>query len=146
MTLLDWRRRVAARYADVRAGADTDPVGSLARFRAAREQLFREHPDTPLGADRPATFAGLAWWPHDPAMRFEVPVEPLPPLPAAAASLTGDTCALTRIGRVRLPIVLRVRPALELSARAAVQHAGRAGARRRTPETSTATRPAIPAR
>ena len=104
MTLLDWRRRVAALYADVRANAGADPAGTLARFRAGRERLFREHPDSPLGPDRRATFPGLAWWPHDPALRFEADVEPLPPLPRTAASITGDTFALTRIGVVRLPV------------------------------------------
>ena len=42
MTLLDWRRRVAALYAEVRATSEQDPAGTAARFRAGRDRLFRE--------------------------------------------------------------------------------------------------------
>ncbi len=104
LTLLDWRRRVAALYADVRANAAADPIGSLARFRAGRDRLFREHPDSPLAPERRAAFAGVPYWPHDPALRFEAVVEPLPPEPAVVASLTGEEFPLERIGRVRLPV------------------------------------------
>jgi uncharacterized protein (DUF1684 family) len=74
LTLLDWRRRVAALYAAVRAEAGADPEGALARFRAARDRLFAEHPDLPLPADKRPAFAGLPYWPYDPSLRFEVEV------------------------------------------------------------------------
>ncbi len=46
--LADWRRRVAALYVDVRALAASDPVAAWDRWREGREQLFREHPQSPL--------------------------------------------------------------------------------------------------
>jgi uncharacterized protein (DUF1684 family) len=112
LTLLDWRRAVAALYADVRAHADRDPEATLARFRAGRDRLFREHPDSPIPAGDRTAFAGLPYWPHDPALRFEVAVaeapplvvEEAPPLRVMATSLGGDEYPLERIGRVRLPI------------------------------------------
>jgi uncharacterized protein (DUF1684 family) len=112
LTLLDWRRAVAALYADVRAHADRDPEATLTRFRAGRDRLFREHPDSPIPAGDRAAFAGLPYWPHDPTLRFEVAVaeaRPLavaeaPPLLVVATSLGGDEYPLERIGRVRLPI------------------------------------------
>lgn len=104
MTLLDWRRRVAAMYADVRADAERDPMGTLERFRAARDDLFRSHPDSPLApGDRPG-FAGVPYWPYDPALRFEAVVEPAPPAATTAISITGEGFGLERIGVVRLPI------------------------------------------
>ena len=110
LTLLDWRRRVAALYRDVRATNDADPTGTLARFRAAKDELFAGHPETPLlPADRDG-FDGLRYWPYDPALRFDVTVEPAPPTEAPGAhalqalSVTGDAFALERIGRIVLPV------------------------------------------
>ena len=104
MTLLDWRRRVAAMYAEVRASAGRDPAGTLDRFRAERDRLFREHPDSPLPPQARAGFRGIPYWPYDPAMRFAVDVEPLPAEPVTATSLAGEDFRLERICRVRLPI------------------------------------------
>jgi uncharacterized protein (DUF1684 family) len=104
MTLLEWRRAVAALYEDARRTSDREPAAALARFRAGRDRLFREHPDSPLAADVRASFPGLRYWPHDPALRFEAVVETLPPEPAAARSIAGESFPLIRIGRVRLPI------------------------------------------
>ena len=111
MTLLDWRRRVAAMYADVRASAERDPERTLERFRAQRDALFRDHPQSPLAASARSAFAGVPYWPHDPAARFEADVEHLPPPtevgPLAAliaTSVTGEEFRLQRIGLVRLPM------------------------------------------
>jgi hypothetical protein len=104
MTLLDWRRRVAAMYAEVRATAGRDPAGTVARFRAERDRLFRDHPDSPLTPEVRDGFAGIPYWPHDPAMRFEAAVEALPVEPITATSLSGEAFRLERIGRVWLPI------------------------------------------
>jgi uncharacterized protein (DUF1684 family) len=103
-TLLEWRRRVASMYAAVRADTARDPLGTLRRFRAAKDRLLAEHPDSPLPARERAAFGGLDYWEYDPAMRFVVPVEDLPPADAVATSLGGDTFALRRIGRVTLPL------------------------------------------
>jgi len=104
MTLLDWRRRVAALYAEVRATAGRDPAGTVERFRVERDRLFREHPDSPLAPGARDGFAGIPYWGHDPAMRFEASVEALPVERVTAPSLTGEAFRLERIGRVRLPI------------------------------------------
>ena len=104
MTLLDWRRRVAAMYAEVRASAERDPVGAAGRFRADRDRLFRDHPESPLPPEARGDFQGIQYWPYDPAMRFEADVETLPAEPVTATSLSGDAYRLDRIGRVRLPI------------------------------------------
>jgi len=104
MTLLDWRRRVAAMYAEVRASAGRDPAATAGRFRAERDRLFREHPDSPLPPEARAGFRGIPYWPYDPAMRFAADVEPLPAEPVTATSLAGEDFRLERIGRVRLPI------------------------------------------
>jgi uncharacterized protein (DUF1684 family) len=103
MTLLDWRRRVAAMYAAVRAAGRDDPAATVARFRADRDRLFREHPDSPLDPAAQAAFPGVPYWPYDPAWRLEAEVEPATAEPVSATSITGQTFALERIGRVDLP-------------------------------------------
>lgn len=103
-TLLDWRRRVADMYADVRAGAGDRPQQTIDTFRAAKDEIFVSHPDSPLPAGGRGDFEGLAYWPYDPALRLLAAVQPSEPTPAAATSISGETFALRRIGIVRLPI------------------------------------------
>jgi uncharacterized protein (DUF1684 family) len=105
--LADWRRRVAALYAEVRAMAATDPGIALAHWRAVRELLYREHPQSPVPLDARAGFTA-AHFPHDPSLRFEVVLEPAPPPAPGALALElpnsgADTPAFTRVGRVTLP-------------------------------------------
>jgi len=104
MTLLDWRRRVAAMYAEVRASAERDPVGTVGRFRIERDRLFRDHPESPLASEARGGFRGIPYWPYEPVMRFAADVEALPEEPITATSLSGEAFRLERIGRVRLPI------------------------------------------
>ncbi len=103
LDLLDWRRTVAELYHAVRADADADPEGALARFRAGRDRLFAEHPQSPLPASARPGFEGLRYWPRDPALRFEAEVEAAEPWRLEATSLSGEAFALERIGIVRLP-------------------------------------------
>ena len=75
LELADWRRRVAELYAEVRRLAATEPAAALEHWRAVRERLYREHPQSPLPAVARATFRARHF-PHDPALRFEVPLLP----------------------------------------------------------------------
>jgi uncharacterized protein (DUF1684 family) len=78
LQLADWRRRVADLYAEVRRLAGTDRQAALELWRATREQLFREHPQSPVPATKRDGFRARHY-PVDPAMRFEVVVEADPP-------------------------------------------------------------------
>jgi uncharacterized protein (DUF1684 family) len=105
--LADWRRRVATLYSEVRAMAATDPGVALAHWRAVRETLFREHAASPVPAANRATFEASHFEP-DPALRFEVTVEPAPPPAPGAFALElpnsgADTLSFTRVGRIAIP-------------------------------------------
>ena len=108
LSLADWRRRIATLYADVRAMAATDPATALAHWRAVRERLYREHPQSPVpAADRPAFAA--RHFEHDPRLRFVVPVEPAPApdpgaMPLELPNSGTDSPAFRRVGHVRLPL------------------------------------------
>ena len=103
LDLVDWRRRIAALYARVRARRDDDPLAAHADWRATRDELFRSHPETPLGGG--AAFAGLRYAPYDPAFVWDAPVDTdvdRDRFPIGTSG--GDGIAFVRIGRVALPI------------------------------------------
>jgi len=113
LELTDWRRRVAVMWEAWRSEAGADPVAAAERFRAHKDELFREHPQTPLlQADRPG-FSALPYWPYDAAYRMEVTLEPdapgTGPTPlgggsgAIAMPSSGEEAIrFRRIGRVEL--------------------------------------------
>jgi uncharacterized protein (DUF1684 family) len=95
LTLADWRRTIASLYADVRRIAETDVPAALAHWRATRERLYREHPQSPVPADRRSTFRASHFEP-DPGLRFEVGVEP-PDAPPARGGPSGAGPAVAPI-------------------------------------------------
>jgi len=69
LELLDWRRRMADIFSELRSrrpDADT-----LAWFRQRKNELFREHPRSPLPAETRAEFTGLSYWPYDAEARVD---------------------------------------------------------------------------
>lgn len=104
LALLDYRRRVFALYAEVRELAARDPAAGHARWRAARDDLFRSHPASALeDPDRPG-FAGLRYFAYDPGYRFTAAVRPLPPERFEVATSDGAEMAMLRFGAVDLPV------------------------------------------
>jgi uncharacterized protein (DUF1684 family) len=97
MSLLDWRRRVAALYREARE--EPSPAVGWTRWRAGRADLLRDHPDSPLGSGESLpTYA-----PYDLRLRFELPVRSAPPERWEAATATDGVVPYERIGRVELP-------------------------------------------
>src|SRR5437868_2360988 len=62
LDLVDWRRRVGDLYRIT--GPDT-----LERFREARDELFRRHPQSPIEPEERGGFAGLRYFDPDPSYR-----------------------------------------------------------------------------
>jgi uncharacterized protein (DUF1684 family) len=76
LAVADWRTQVFRLYDRVREASAIDPARGHATWCAGRDELFANHPATPLlPADR-AAFRGLPVAPYDPAWRFELPVRP----------------------------------------------------------------------
>lgn len=98
--LLDWRRRVHALYADVRASAD--PAAAHESWRLGRDELLATHPDSPLPPEQRVTFTGLAIAPYDPALRFEAVVEAAVPQRFEVPTGTDGVVPFDRIGIVRI--------------------------------------------
>ena len=103
LTLIDWRRHTFAIYREVREASS--PEAAHAIWRARRDELFRDHPSSPLAEDDPLRESGLPYWPYDPLWRYEVEV--IPTISATRLSVnTGpeETTHLRRLGWVELPM------------------------------------------
>jgi len=79
LALADWRRRVADIYATWRRESASDARAAWQHWREARDELFRDHPQSPLTSDARARFGGLAYFDYDPAFRFDATYEPADP-------------------------------------------------------------------
>ncbi len=70
LQLADWRRRVASLYDTVRRTAV--PEDAWEQWRAGRNALFRDHPQSPLPEAERRRFSGLPHFTYDPRWRFVV--------------------------------------------------------------------------
>ena len=119
LRLADWRRRVSELYAEVRALAARDPATAREHWAAVREALYRDHSESPVLPEARARFRARHF-DYDPALRFEVVVEPdrptAEPAPTAPAGLggfaglaielpvsAGGSMSFTRIGWLAIP-------------------------------------------
>ena len=84
--LWDWRRRVTALYADVRA--DQDPQRAWQNWRSVRDAMFRDHPQSPIEPGR--GFTGLHLFPYNRALVFHVKLSPLSDAPVETVQAGSD--------------------------------------------------------
>jgi uncharacterized protein (DUF1684 family) len=69
LDLVDWRRRVGDLYRI--SGPE-----ALATFRQGRDELFRNHPQSPIEPEERSFFKGLRYFDHNPAYRVNAMFEP----------------------------------------------------------------------
>jgi len=101
LDVVDWRRRVFALYAAVRAAPE--PAAGHALWQRGRDDLLAHHPATPLLADDRAAFTGVPVAPYDPSWRFELELQPAEPGGFEFATGTDGVVPFERIARVELP-------------------------------------------
>lgn len=103
LDLLDWRRRVAGLYAEVRSS--TDPRAAHAAWRATRNELLATHPQSPVPPDRRIGFSAPVA-DYDPDLRFEAELDTdVAELRLAVETGTDGIVPLERLGRLHLPDV-----------------------------------------
>ena len=101
LDVLAWRRAVFALYAEVRAAVD--PEAGWTRWRAGRDRLLATSPASPLLPAAREGFAGLPYAPYDPALRFDVAVEPdAEPARLEVPTGTDGVVPFERLGHVTL--------------------------------------------
>jgi uncharacterized protein (DUF1684 family) len=98
LELLDWRRRMSELFADLRRRPPD--AETLAWFRAQKDTLFREHPQSPIPAADRAQFGGLRYWPFDPSARVGAQFTAVDEPPPQAA---GEV-PFTRIGHLEFQL------------------------------------------
>jgi uncharacterized protein len=100
-SLLDWRRRVAALYAEIRAAAEPPVAHQI--WQEGRNRLLASHPQSPIPADRRAGFTGVPVARYEPSLRFTAKVD-TDVAPAWLEMKTGTDGIVTfeRAGMVRL--------------------------------------------
>lgn len=103
LDLLDWKRRIFALYAEVRAAADPEPAWR--RWREGRDELFRTHPQSPLPEPARPAFPGVVYYAYDPAMRVLAQVEEAEPERLSVTTSRDGTYGFTRFGTARFELV-----------------------------------------
>lgn len=99
LDLLDYRRRVAALYAEARG---TNGPAAWSRWRSARDQLFATHPQSAV-EDR-ASFTGLSYFPYDQAWRTVGTFRPDTPEKVSVPHSSAEATEFTRIGKVEFSV------------------------------------------
>jgi uncharacterized protein len=102
LDLLDWKRRIFALYASARA--DPDAAHAVASWRAGRDELFARHPQSPLAPERRAGFAGLEYFPFDPAARITAEVGPAEHRRYELDASVGEPMAFVRFAVARFAL------------------------------------------
>ena len=95
LEVLDWRRRIFALYAEVRASAD--PESAWQRFCDVREELYRTHPQSPVSPTARTVYAN-AFFPYDPAFRVVATLTDDDRVPSTVPASRGGSFAFSRIG------------------------------------------------
>lgn len=96
--LAQWRREVGELYAQVRALGTGERAWDA--WRRGKERLYREHPQSPVAADRRAVYH-FACFPYDPAMGVLAELVPSEP-----RHIDGDdkVPGMTHIGTLRFAV------------------------------------------
>jgi uncharacterized protein (DUF1684 family) len=102
LELLDFKRRVHALYAGVRA--EPDPARGFAAWVAGRDDLFAHHPQSALPPERRDGFTGLSYFGHDPAGRVLADVVGAERRRYDIGASTGDTMAFDRVAVARFTL------------------------------------------
>jgi hypothetical protein len=102
LTLLDWRRRVARLYEEVRG--EPDIVAAHDHWRRTRNDLLRTHPDSPIPQPQRAGYPGAPVAAYDPQLRFDVLVDTdVPPRHMELPTGSDGIVPFDRIGIAHLP-------------------------------------------
>jgi uncharacterized protein len=102
LVILDWRRRIAELYADLRRSSD--PEAAWGHWRATRDDLFAGHPASPIPLAGRAEFTGLGMFEYDPAARLEAELRPAQAEMVELTGGDGTTYSFTRFARAHFEL------------------------------------------
>ena len=102
LELLDWKRRIFRLYALVREAGD--PSEGWRTWRDVRNEMFREHSQSPLPEAARGGFAGLEYFDYDPVMRVLARLSPADPETYEIGTSGEGTYAFTRFATARFEL------------------------------------------
>lgn len=80
-------------------------MSALDQFRSAKDRFFKNHRQSPLTPEQQQTFAGLRYFPENPALRLVLPVEAFAEQSTMhMQTSTGDVREYVRYGRVQFTV------------------------------------------
>lgn len=80
-------------------------MSQLANFRKEKDRFFKTSDQSPLTAQQKKTFHGLAYFPGNPALRFEIPLEKFAkPEYVRMQTSTGATQDYVRAGQIHFRV------------------------------------------
>src|SRR5260221_138989 len=80
-------------------------MDDLENLRADKDDFFKTHPQSPLPPEKKKNFQGLAYFPPNPDLRFELPVEPFPEQQTVEfQTSTGDIQHFIRHARLKFTV------------------------------------------
>jgi uncharacterized protein (DUF1684 family) len=80
-------------------------MNQLTQFRAMKDEFFESDHHSPLTADQKDQFEGLRYFDENPALRFELEIEPLDPSEQVQIQTnTGDVQTYDRYGRIEFEV------------------------------------------
>src|SRR3954451_7728044 len=97
LELLDWKRRVFALYAEIRAAGDPEAAWKL--WRSARDELFRKHPQSPQPG-----YTGLGYYDYDAEARVLAELEDLEAAPQAIETSGPEPMLFTPFARAHFEL------------------------------------------
>lgn len=81
------------------------PPEYAAALRAAKDEYMREDPSSPLSAEARAHFHGLDYYPYDPELAFELPLDrDVSSEAVQMGTSTGDSREYPRVGKIRFEV------------------------------------------
>jgi uncharacterized protein (DUF1684 family) len=97
LELLDWKRRVFALYAEIRASSDPEKAWQL--WRSTRDELFQTHPQSPQPG-----YTGLEYYDYDPAARVLAELDDVDAAPVAIETSGPEPMLFTPFAQARFEL------------------------------------------
>ena len=80
-------------------------MSELTDFRKAKDDFFKTNPQSPLDGAEKKVFQGLNYYPENPALRFDIPLEKAAsPKHIVMTTSTGDQQEYWHVGQVRFKV------------------------------------------
>lgn len=80
-------------------------MSELTDFRRAKDNYFKTGPGSPLTLEQQQAFTGLSYFPENPALRFDLPLEPYAhPEKVTMQTSTGSTQDYYKVGQIHFQV------------------------------------------